>query len=125
VSEASRGTVLVADDDADILDLVSMRVERLGFDVIRAANGAEALELARTGKPDLLILDVLMPEVNGFEVLKRLRAEEDARQVPALILTATIQDEQVARDYGIQPDGYMRKPFTAAALSAQIDRLLA
>ena len=125
MSEDTRGTVLVADDDADILELVGLRVERLGFDVIRATNGTEALELARTGKPDLLILDVLMPEINGFEVLKRLRAEEDGERVPALILTATIQDEHVAREYGIEPEGYMRKPFTAAALSAQIDRLLA
>jgi two-component system OmpR family response regulator len=124
VSEPSRGTVLVADDDADILELVSLRVERLGFEVIKAANGGEALELARTGKPDLLILDVLMPEINGFEVLKQLRAD-GGPAAPALILTATIQDERVAREYGIEPEGYMRKPFTGEALAAQIDRLLA
>ena len=125
MTPGSRGTVLVADDDADILDLVCMRVERLGFDVIRATNGAEALERARTSNPDLLILDVLMPEINGFEVLKRLRADDDGPHVPVLILTATIQDERVAREYGIEPEGYMRKPFNAAALSAQIDRLIA
>ena len=125
MSEPPRGTVLVADDDADILDLVCLRVERLGFDVIRATNGAEALERARGENPDLLILDVLMPEINGFEVLKQLRAEQSGgRRVPALILTATIQDERVAREYGIEPEGYMRKPFTAAALAAQINRLI-
>ncbi len=125
MSEPSRGTVLVADDDADILELVSLRVELLGFDVIKAANGVEALARARTGKPDLLILDVLMPEINGFEVLKQLRADGNGHTAPALILTATIQDERVAREYGIEPEGYMRKPFTGDALAAQIDRLLA
>ena len=124
MSDSSRGTVLVADDDADILELVTLRVERLGFDVIRATNGTEALELAGSSNPDLLILDVLMPEINGFEVWKRLRADASGRRVPALILTATIQDERVAHEYGVEPEGYMRKPFTAAALSAQIDRLL-
>jgi CheY-like chemotaxis protein len=116
--------VVVADDDPDILELVAMRLNRLGCDTLRAADGGEALALAREHHPDLLVLDVLMPELNGFQVLRALRDDEATSQIPALILTATIQDERVADEYGVVPDGYMRKPFAATAFEAMVRKLL-
>jgi CheY-like chemotaxis protein len=117
-------TVVVADDDLDILELVAIRLDRLGCNTLRATDGGEALSLAREHHPDLLVLDVLMPKLNGFQVMRALRDDPATREIPTLILTATIQDERVSAEYGVTPEGYMRKPFVAAAFEAMVRKLL-
>ena len=87
--------ILAADDDQDILELVAFRLERSGYTVIQARDGEEALRLALERKPDLAVLDVMMPKLDGFELTRRLRAEEATRRMPIILLTARAQDADV------------------------------
>ena len=94
--------VLAADDDEDILELVAFRLERSGYTVLRAHDGEQALELARRERPDLAVLDVMMPKLDGFELTKRLRAEDGTSRMPIILLTARAQDADIVR--GFLPD---------------------
>jgi DNA-binding response OmpR family regulator len=122
---AGRPVVLVADDDADILTLVSFRLERAGCDVIQARNGNEALELALARAPDLAVLDVMMPGLDGYGVTRELRARETTRAMPVILLTARAQPEDVARGIEAGADDYVKKPFDARDLRERVERLLA
>ena len=117
--------MLVADDDADILDLVAFRLELSGYEVIRACNGTEALELAHAHVPDLAVLDVMMPGLDGYSVTSELRGSEATRSMPIVLLTARAQAEDVARGIQAGADDYVKKPFDAHDLRARVERLLA
>ena len=117
--------VLVADDDVDILDLVSLRIEQFGYQVVRASDGHEALQIALERRPDLIVLDVMMPGLNGYEVTTRLRAEEATSTVPILLLTASVREEHEARGMAVGASEFMRKPFESAQLEACVRMLLA
>jgi DNA-binding response OmpR family regulator len=116
--------VLAADDDEDILDLVAFRLERSGYTVIVARDGEEALELAAKELPDLAVLDVMMPKLDGFEVTRRLRAEEDTRRMPIILLTARSQDADVQQGFEAGADDYLRKPFSPDELRARVQAIL-
>ena len=90
--EPAQPVVLAADDDEDILELVAFRLERSGYTVLRAHDGEEALRLAREEQPDLGVLDVMMPKLDGFEVTRRLRADAATSSTPIILLTARAQD---------------------------------
>jgi DNA-binding response OmpR family regulator len=124
MSETDARTILVADDDPDILELVGFRLEQAGHVTLRARDGAQALELARDYVPSLCVLDVLMPKLNGFEVLRALREEERTRAIPVIMLTASVQDRDVARGFEVGADDYMRKPFNPRELQARVEALL-
>jgi DNA-binding response OmpR family regulator len=115
--------VLVADDDKDILQLLRLRLELLGYDVVQAVNGVEALELAREQEPALAILDVMMPGLNGLEVVRKLRAENS--RMPIILLTARIQESDVSAGLDAGADAYLGKPFDAADLRDKVHELLA
>jgi DNA-binding response OmpR family regulator len=114
--------VLVADDDKDILQLLRLRLELLGYDVVQAVNGVEALELAREQEPALAILDVMMPGLNGLEVVRKLRAENS--RMPIILLTARIQESDVSAGLDAGADAYLGKPFDAADLRDKVHELL-
>jgi DNA-binding response OmpR family regulator len=116
--------VLVADDDQDILDLVCFRLKRSGYRVIEAHEGAEALELAVKEVPDLAVLDVMMPKLDGFEVTRRLRAETATSRMPIILLTARAQDADVQRGFDAGADDYIRKPFSPEELRARVQAIL-
>jgi len=116
--------VLAADDDEDILDLVAFRLERSGYTVIVARDGEEALELAATELPDLAVLDVMMPKVDGFEVTRRLRADEATSRMPIILLTARSQDADVQQGFEAGADDYLRKPFSPDELRARVQAIL-
>ena len=116
--------VLVADDERDIVELVSIRLERAGYEVITAADGVEALELARRRSPRVCILDGTMPGLAGFEVLESLRAEEATAGLAVLILTATVEEEREIERHGVKPDAFVRKPFESEGLLAEVSRLV-
>ncbi len=118
------GVVLVADDDADIRNLVAFRLEQAGYTVAKASDGEEALRMAREERPDICVLDVRMPKLNGFEVIERLRETEEARSTPVVLLTATVQDKDVARGFEVGADDYVRKPFDPRELQARVAALL-
>jgi DNA-binding response OmpR family regulator len=116
--------VLAADDDEDILALVSFRLERAGYAVIVAHNGEEALELAVREQPDLAVLDVMMPKLDGFEVTRRLRAEEATSRMPIILLTARSQDADVQQGFDAGADDYVRKPFSPDELRVRVQAIL-
>jgi two-component system, OmpR family, response regulator len=113
--------ILIADDDPRLRELVSLAVERAGFSVITASDGQRALTHAAREAPDLIVLDVGMPELDGFEVCRRIRATS---QVPILFLTA--QDDEIDRILGLElgADDYVTKPFSPRELVARIKAIL-
>jgi DNA-binding response OmpR family regulator len=118
-------TVLVADDDEDILELVSFRLERAGYEVVTARDGAAALATAQERRPDLAVLDVMMPGLNGYEVTQRLRADDATRDIPVILLTARVQEADVNRGFEAGADDYLRKPFSPQELRARVQAIIA
>ena len=116
--------VLAADDDADILGLITFRLERSGYTVLQAHDGEEAWELARTAKPDLAVLDVMMPKLDGFELTRRLRADEATKRIPIILLTARAQESDVQEGFEAGADDYIRKPFSSQELRARVQAIL-
>jgi DNA-binding response OmpR family regulator len=124
VSDGGAPLVLVADDDDDILGLVSFRLERSGYEVAAAKDGEEALRLARELSPALVVLDVMMPRLDGYEVTRRLRDDEATRGIPVILLTARAQEADVARGFEAGADDYLRKPFSPQELAARVQAVL-
>jgi CheY-like chemotaxis protein len=121
---AEKGRVLVADDDSTIRALVEATVQNSGLECRVATNGGEALELIRSWQPDLAVLDVNMPNRNGFEVLSELRNDPLTRDVRVILLTARQQETDVIRGFGLGADDYVIKPFSPMELIARLKRLL-
>jgi DNA-binding response OmpR family regulator len=119
-----RQVVLVADDDKDILALVAFRLERSGYEVVTAADGEEALRLARERTPDLAVLDVMMPKLTGYDVTRALRADESTSRIPVILLTARVQEADVARGFEAGADDYVKKPFSPQELRARVQAIL-
>jgi DNA-binding response OmpR family regulator len=122
--EREQPVVLAADDDEDILALVAFRLERSGYTVVQARDGQQALELARSEKPDLAVLDVMMPKLDGFELTRRLRAEEATSRMPIILLTARAQDTDVQTGFDAGADDYLRKPFSPQELRTRVQAIL-
>ncbi|HEX6460485.1 MAG TPA: response regulator [Thermoleophilaceae bacterium] len=120
----TRPLVLVADDDEDILSLVSLQLSRGDMDVIQARDGDEALALAEERLPDLAVLDVMMPGLNGYEVVKRLRGNERAATMPLILLTARAGGGDASYGYQVGADDYIKKPFSPAELRERVESLL-
>ena len=124
MSGNGRPLVLVADDDPDILRLISLRLERAGYDVVAARDGEQALEAAIGRSPDLALLDVMMPKLDGYEVTERLRDNERTRHVPVILLTARVQEADIARGIDAGADDYVKKPFSPRELSERVQAAL-
>ena len=125
MSDEARKLVLVADDDPDILDLVTFRLDRAGYEVVQARDGQEALDAALERTPDLCVLDVMMPRLDGYEVTRRLREESATRTVPIILLTARAQEADVQRGFESGATDYVKKPFSPQELRARVEALLA
>jgi len=121
---SGRPVVLVADDDPDILDLVALRLERAGYDVVRARDGQGAVDRAFERAPDLALIDVSMPKLDGYEVTERLRANDATRRTPIILLTARAQDTDVARGIEAGADDYVTKPFSMEELRTRVQAAL-
>jgi DNA-binding response OmpR family regulator len=117
-------TILVADDDPQILTMLGIRLSKRGYQVLEAADGLQTLQKARQHRPDLVLLDVMMPGKNGWEVAKELRADDDLRNVGIVMLTAIGErvNEMTSPLYGA--DAYVDKPFDFADLEAKIKKVL-
>jgi CheY-like chemotaxis protein len=120
-----RRLVLIADDDEDILALVRATIERSGHEVMAVADGAAALSAMAKRRPDLAVLDIAMPELDGLEVLRRLRADDETKDLPVILLTAQAQAADVERGFATGASAYVRKPFSPRDLATRIDDLLA
>jgi DNA-binding response OmpR family regulator len=116
--------VLAADDDEDILELITFRLERSGYTVVQARDGEEAWNLAQVQPPDLAVLDVMMPKLDGFELTRRMRAKPETERVPIILLTARAQDADVQQGFDAGADDYLRKPFSPQELRARVQAIL-
>ncbi len=115
----TRGRVLLVDDEAAILKILRIKLRVSGYDVVAAPNGEKALDLVDSAKPDIVLLDVLMPDMDGFQVLKRLRTRSD---LPVIVFSARPENAQQALDLGA--DDYLGKPFDVDDLVKRIYRIL-
>jgi DNA-binding response OmpR family regulator len=120
----SRPLILVADDDHDILQLVSFRLERADYEVVQANDGEEALRLVKELRPDLAVLDLMMPKLNGYEVIREIRRDEETKAIPVILLTARVQEADVARGFEAGADDYLKKPFSQQELRARVQAIL-
>jgi DNA-binding response OmpR family regulator len=118
-------TVLVVDDEQDILDLVRFRLEHDGYRVITASDGEAGLSLALAERPDLCVLDVMMPKLGGFEVLAQLRQDPATAAMRIIMLTARGQDADVDRGFELGAHDYMTKPFSPKELRRRVNAQLA
>lgn len=123
-ADPQQPVVLAADDEEDILELIVFRLERSGYTVLQAHDGAEALDLARSAKPDLAVLDVMMPKMDGFELTRRLREDEATSRMPIILLTARSQESDIQRGFDSGADDYLRKPFSPQELRARVQAIL-
>ena len=119
-----RPLVLVADDDPDILALVRLRLEGDGYEVLSAPDGETALDLALARPPDLALLDVMMPRLDGYEVTRRLREHGPTTTIPIILLTARVQEPDVERGFEAGADDYVTKPFSPQALGQRVQAAL-
>ncbi len=120
----SQQTLLVVDDEQDILDLVSTNLRRVGFTVVTASDGIEALEVAQKMKPDLIVLDLMLPGKDGFAVIKELRQDSKMRRIPVLMLTAKGEVSDKIAGLEIGADDYLTKPFSPRELTLRIRAIL-
>jgi len=116
--------ILAVDDERHIVRLVQINLQKEGYDVTTASNGREALEKVAENKPDLIVMDVMMPEMDGFEALKRLKENPETAEVPVIMLTAKAQDADVFRGWQSGADLYLTKPFNPSELLTFVKRLL-
>ena len=117
--------VLIADDEQNIVISVEFLMRREGYEVSVAVDGEAALQRIREDKPDLVLLDVMMPKKNGFDVCQEVRADPDFATTRILMLTARGRDTEVAKGLALGADGYMTKPFSTKDLVDKVRELLA
>lgn len=117
-------TVLIIEDEADAAELFAEMMRVSGFRVLKTSSSTPALSLIATEKPDLIILDIMMPEMDGLEVLTRLKGKTETATIPVILLTAKVQYEDVLGGYKLGADYYITKPFTSTQLVNGINLLL-
>jgi DNA-binding response OmpR family regulator len=123
-AQQGKPLVLVADDDVDVASLVKASLQRGGFDVVTAANGSDALEQALESPPAAFVLDIMMPNLNGYELVRRLKEDDATRHMPIVLLSA--RGGVLDRDYGLRmgADAYIQKPFPPRQLGETLWALI-
>lgn len=116
--------ILIVEDEEAIVEVVSQTLRRHGYETASAADGDSALEMAFSLRPDLVILDLMLPKMDGWEVCRRLKADRQTASVPVLMLTARREERDVVEGLEIGADDYMKKPFSLAELAARVKALL-
>ncbi len=117
------GTVLVCDDDPVIVNLLQVNFEIEGYDVIAATGGEAGLAQARLGHPDVIVLDVMMPGIDGLEVARRLRSEDETRSIPIILLSAKAQSSDIQAGLAVA-DEYVTKPFEPLELLERVKMVM-
>ncbi len=117
-------TILIADDEPNIVISLEFLLKREGYEVVVAHDGLQALERIRERRPDLAILDVMMPQRNGFEVCQDLRQDPQFKDLRIMMLTAKGRDTEVSKGLALGADVYMTKPFATKELIAQVKALI-
>jgi two-component system alkaline phosphatase synthesis response regulator PhoP len=117
--------ILIVDDEKQLVSLVGLHMKMSGYDVLSAADGEKALTIVREENPDLVILDLMLPKIDGFEVCKRLRAESKIWNTPVIMLTARSESMDKLKGFECGADDYVTKPFSPRELVARVKRVLA
>ncbi len=117
-------TVVVIEDETDILDLVAFNLEQAGFRVLKAQDGLEGLSLVRRKRPDLIILDLMLPHLEGQEVCRRIRRAEETKDIPIIMLTARTDEIDRIVGFEIGADDYITKPFSPRELILRVKAVL-
>ncbi|MFL5806787.1 MAG: response regulator transcription factor [Roseiflexaceae bacterium] len=117
--------ILIVEDEANIFKLVSFRLKHLGHEVLWAQNGGQGLEVARAEMPDLILLDVMIPVYDGFQVLRKLKADTQTQPIPVIMLTARGHEKDVVTGIEGGADDYIVKPFNFPELVARLNAVLA
>ena len=116
--------ILLVDDEQGLVEMIKMRLEASDYEVIAAYDGAEALELARREKPDLIILDLMLPKMDGYKVCGLLKKDSRYASIPIVMFTAKAQEEDLKLGREVGADAYITKPFKPQALISKIGELL-
>ena len=117
--------IVLAEDEPQIARLIEFKLKKEGYQVIWKENGEEALAAIKEEKPNLILLDVMMPVMDGYEVLRQVKEDENLRDIPVLMLTARAQERDVVKGIDSGAEDYITKPFRPAELIARIKRVLA
>jgi two-component system phosphate regulon response regulator PhoB len=117
-------TVLIIEDESDVVDLIRYNLKKAKFRVLTAQDGAEGFSMAVTDRPDAVVLDIMLPRLNGFEVLKKLKADSRSESIPILILSAKGEAESRIKGLQLGADDFMPKPFSPKELVLRIQALL-
>jgi DNA-binding response OmpR family regulator len=116
--------ILIVDDEVELSEMVKMRLETVGYEIISAFDGQEALDRARQDKPDLIILDLMLPKIDGYKVCRMLKFDEKYKKIPIILFSARAQEEDKKVGMQVGADAYITKPFEPKALLAKIEELL-
>jgi DNA-binding response OmpR family regulator len=116
--------ILLVDDEKDMVEVINLRLEANGYQVMVATDGQEGLTMAREKRPDLIILDIMLPKMDGFTVCRMLKYDEKFQDIPIIMLSAKIQAADLERGEEMGADAYITKPFKADELLAKMKELL-
>ncbi|HET6561249.1 MAG TPA: response regulator [Marmoricola sp.] len=116
--------IVVADDDVDVRMLVALKLKYSGHDVVEVGDGAAAVETCRSERPDLVVLDLMMPVMSGLEACRSIKADPELAGVPVVLLTARAQNTDVDAGLAVGADAYVTKPFSPKELAARVESLL-
>lgn len=116
--------ILVVDDEKDLVEMIVLRLEANDFAVIKAYDGQSGFDLAKAEKPDLIILDLMLPKIDGYKVCRMLKFDEKYKNIPVIIFTAKAHDTDKELGREVRADAYITKPFEADVLLAKINELM-
>ena len=116
--------ILIVEDEADLVEMMKLRLEATGYEVIAAYDGQEGLDKARSENPDLIILDLMLPKIDGYKVCRMLKFDENYKKIPILIFTARVQEGDKKMGMEVGADAYLTKPFEPKVLLEKIEELL-
>jgi two-component system, OmpR family, response regulator MtrA len=117
--------ILVADDDVDIRELIEFKLSTLGHEIVAVSDGAAAVDVCRDAKPDLAVLDVMMPGMSGLDAVRVIRSDEAMADIPVILLTARVKEADVETGFDSGADDYITKPFSPRELASRVQALLA
>lgn len=117
-------SILIVDDEPDLLDLLEMNLDKEGYSIRKAVSGAEALASIRSGRPDLVLLDVMLPDTSGIKLLSRLKNDAETGDIPIILLTAKDSETDMVVGLRVGADDYITKPFSIDVLLARIEAIL-
>jgi len=117
--------ILIVDDEKNLIALVALHMQMAGYEPVFAVDGEEALAMAEQERPDLIILDLMLPKLDGWSVCQRIRGRHDLKDIPIIMLTARSEIEDKLKGFELGADDYVTKPFSPKELAARVSRVLA